>query len=602
MQRRALLIAVFSLLVVLASAVAWHVARGAQMADLRARGIEALSLKSRSVVSEIERFRYMPFVLAQDERIQQLLDRGGGAALAERANHYLETVNRSAGSDELYVMDREGLTLAASNWREETSFVGHSYAFRPYFKDAMAMGEGRYYAVGVTTGVPGYFLAHRIETPSGTLGVAVVKIDLAQLESTWRGAGDAAGLADSAGIIFLSSVPEWKYRPLLPIAPQDRARILETRQFDPVAIDLPPLLGPSGASAGSDLFVPVEDNTMLMQMVEVPSEGWRIVAASDIAPVQWIANLVAAIVFLAAALLFALGFYLRERQHRIRVKLDAHDALERRVEERTRELADANTTLALEIEERRRAQDHLQLAQDELIQAAKLAALGQMSAAIVHEVSQPVGAMENYLAATGVLAARGEVEAVRGNVEVARDLLRRMQRTIQHLKSFARKEKGQLEQVDVAQVLGAAVELVQHRSKRLGAEVALNLPPTLSPVRASPVRLEQVFVNLLSNALDAVEAVEAPRIEIGAREADGMLWIEVVDNGCGFPAENAHRLTEPFFTTKRTGEGLGLGLSISRAIIEDLGGSLQARAGVVSGSVFSIAIPSMEARPMRVAE
>ena len=602
MQRRALLIAVLALLVVLASAVAWHVARGAQMADLRARGIEALSLKSRSVVSEIERFRYLPFVLAQDERIQQLLDRGGGAPLAERANLYLETVNRSAGSDELYVMDREGLTLAASNWREETSFVGHSYAFRPYFKDAMAKGEGRYYAVGVTTGVPGYFLAHRIETPSGTLGVAVVKIDLAPLESTWRGAGDAAGLVDGAGIIFLSSVPEWKYRPLSPISPQDRARILETRQFDPVAIDLPPLLGQSGASAGADLFVPVEGNTLLMQMVAVPSEGWRIIAASDIAPVQWIANLVAAIVFLAAALLFALGFYLRERQHRIRVKLDAHDALERRVEARTRELADANTTLALEIEERRRAQDHLQLAQDELIQAAKLAALGQMSAAIVHEVSQPVGAMENYLAATGVLAARGEVEAVRGNVEIARDLLRRMQRTIHHLKSFARKEKGQLEQVDVAQVLAAAVELVQHRSKRLGAEVVLDLPPMLSPVRASPVRLEQVFVNLLSNALDALEATQAPRIDISARESDGMLRIEVADNGCGFPAEDAHRLTEPFFTTKRTGEGLGLGLSISRAIIEDLGGSLQARAGAVSGSVFSIAIPAIEARPMRVAE
>jgi two-component system C4-dicarboxylate transport sensor histidine kinase DctB len=572
------------------------------MADLRARGIEALSLKSRSVVSEIERLRYLPFVLAQDERIQQLLDRGGGAALAGRANLYLETVNRSAGADELYVMNREGLTLAASNWREETSFVGHSYAFRPYFKDAMAKGEGRYYAVGVTTGVPGYFLAHRIETPSGTLGVAVVKIDLAPLESTWHGAGDAAGLVDGAGIVFLSSVPEWKYRPLRRLSPQDRTRILETRQFDPGAIDLPPLLGAAGDADGSDLFVPVAGNTMLMQMVEVPSEGWRIIAASDIAPVQWIANLVAAIVFLAAALLFALGFYLRERQHRIRVKLGAHDALERRVEERTHELADANRTLAQEIEERRRAQDHLQLAQDELIQAAKLAALGQMSAAIVHEVSQPVGAMENYLAATGVLAARGDVEAVRGNVEIARDLLRRMQRTIQHLKSFARKEKGQLEQVDVAQVLAAAVELVQHRTKRLGVEVALNLPPTLSPVRASPVRLEQVLVNLLSNALDAVETTQAPRIEIDAREADGVLRIEVADNGCGFSAENAHRLTEPFFTTKRTGEGLGLGLSISRAIIEDLGGSLQARAGAVSGSVFSIAIPAMEARPMRVAE
>ncbi|MEZ5830184.1 MAG: ATP-binding protein [Dongiaceae bacterium] len=228
-----------------------------------------------------------------------------------------------------------------------------------------------------------------------------------------------------------------------------------------------------------------------------------------------------------------------------------------------------------------------------------------MSAAIVHEVSQPVGAMENYLAATGVLAARGEVEAVRGNVEVARDLLRRMQRTIQHLKSFARKEKGHLEQVDVTQVLSAAVELVQHRNRRIGADISLHVPERLPPVRASPVRLEQVFVNLLGNALDAVEASDAPRIEVTVHEAGCKLCIEFADNGCGFAPEHAHRLTEPFFTTKRTGEGLGLGLSISRAIIEDLGGSLKARAGEKAGSVFSIEIPLMPEnrdRQMQVAE
>src|SRR5262249_51648803 len=157
-------------------------------------------------------------------------------------NRYLEAVNRSAGSLALFVMDSTGRTLASSNWRDATSFVGKSYEFRPYFKDAVEKGEGRYYAIGATSGIPGYFLSHRIETAAGALGVAVVKVDMSPLERAWREAGERAGLADRAGMIFLSSIDEWRYRPLFPLSDNDRQRILSEKQYDPASVGRLPLL------------------------------------------------------------------------------------------------------------------------------------------------------------------------------------------------------------------------------------------------------------------------------------------------------------------------------------------------------------------------
>src|SRR5262245_21657629 len=190
MRMRIVLVLLAALTVLLVTTLAWLYQSRAELQALKRQAGESLSLKSSNVIAEIERYRYLPFVLGQDERIQRLLETGSDQDRVDAANKYFETANRSAGSDVLYAMDAAGTTLASSNWNEPTSFVGQQYGFRPYFKDALERGEGHYYAVGVTTGVPGYFLSRRIETAMQKVGVVVAKVDLSDLEGTWRTAGE----------------------------------------------------------------------------------------------------------------------------------------------------------------------------------------------------------------------------------------------------------------------------------------------------------------------------------------------------------------------------------------------------------------------------
>jgi C4-dicarboxylate-specific signal transduction histidine kinase len=312
-----LLLCALTVLVVTASA--WLYERQRTMQALKHQAAESLSLKNSNVIAEVARYRYLPFVLGQDERVQRLLDVEGDQTLVDGANKYLETINASAGSSALFLLNAEGTALASSNWQDgEYSFVGKSYAIRPYFKDALISGEGRYYAVGITTGKPGYFLSRRIKTAAGNLGVAVVKVDMSVLEKTWTIAGERVGLIDSAGVIFLSSVDDWKYRPLFPLSSEDRERMLSEHQYPPEAVNAPPLLPQGRFDSLENLRLQVEGSTMLLQFTKIPDHGWRIVAAYDLASVSTAANLVAAIVFLAAALLCVLGFYLLERRQRDR--------------------------------------------------------------------------------------------------------------------------------------------------------------------------------------------------------------------------------------------------------------------------------------------
>ncbi|MEQ9332650.1 ATP-binding protein [Thalassobaculum sp.] len=584
--RRSIVVALTVAVGVMAlSAAVWQITVDAGRARLSRALADKLTVTGRAVLSEVERFRYLPGVLALDPRVTALIDRDGSSDRIEVANRFLTRLRDHAGADELYVLDADGTTLAASNWAEETSFVGRNYRFRSYFKDALAKGEGRFYAVGVTTGKPGYFLASRIATGSGALGVAVVKVDMAPLELAWSRAGERAGVADPAGVIFLTGHLPWKYRLLDPLPDQALANILEARQYDGVRlVATPPLT--AGTPYGDEAeAVSDAGGDYLLRRRRIAPEGWQLFATASLAPVLSQARLAALLSTAGALLAAAVVLYLRQRRQIVRMTLDAHAALERRVAERTRELA-------REVEERRRAEAELRDAQEDLIQAAKLAALGRMSTAIVHEVSQPLAAMETTLASTALLADRGTPDDVKRTVGTARDLVRRMQRTVRHLKSFARRDRGGAGPVDPARAVEAAVELAQHRARDQGLEIAVDTA-AVPAVLGHAVRLEQVVLNLLVNALDAVRAAAEPSVRVSLTTADGTVSIAVLDNGSGVDEALRDRITEPFFTTKETGEGLGLGLAISRAIVEDLGGSLDFAGNPGGGSVFTVRLPAV---------
>jgi histidine kinase len=306
------LLPLLALLAILLAAAAWLATSRWQMDALRRAADESLSLKSHNVVTQVERFRPLPFVLAQDDRIRRLLRSPDDPTLAYEADRYLALVADATGSDVLYVMDAKGLTLAASN----AAFLRQSYGFRPYFQDALAAGSGRYYGVGVTTGKPGYFLAARVDGEGEALGVVAVKVDMTPLERAWAEAGESVGLVDRAGMIFLSSEFDWSLRPFAPLSPADRVRMQQERQYPPEALKRPPLLAIDPALASGDVYLSSAEGETVIRVLDIPSDGWRIFDATEVAPVRVAAGLAAALVLLAAMLLLTAALSLRTRRHR----------------------------------------------------------------------------------------------------------------------------------------------------------------------------------------------------------------------------------------------------------------------------------------------
>lgn len=530
--------------------------RYASLARLDTEIQDRLTVARHAVVSEIERFRYLPGLVGQDARVTGLLQ---GEAPAEAANGYLRRVRDLSGVDEIYVIDPSGTTRAASNWNEPGSFLGQNYGFRPYFRRALAEGEARYYAVGVTTGKPGYFLASRLGPADRPLGVAVAKVDLAGLQATWVRAGEAVALADPLGVVFLAGPQGWLYRPLAPLDPQSRALLHAERRYAGLAVDEAQPLGPEMAT-DAGLALRVAD-------AAIAPDDWRLLVGLPTAPALATARLSGLIVALAGLLASAGLLALHERRQLLRERLNQHALLEQAVAERTE-------ALAHEIEERRRAEHELRETHEHLVHAAKLAVLGRMSSTIVHEVSQPLSALEATLAAAELHLGRDNPERALRSVRSGRDLLLRMQKMVKALKSFGSRQRlDPPEPVDMGTVLAAAAEVLAPRLRELG--VRLELPPAevLPPVRGHAVRLEQVATNLILNAAEATASGGGrDPVEVRLEPLAEGLRLTIADRGPGIPEALREKILEPFFTTRTT--GLGLGLSIVRTMLEQMAGSL----------------------------
>ncbi|MBD3787798.1 MAG: sensor histidine kinase, partial [Sphingomonadales bacterium] len=584
--RAALWAVLASALVLGAAGISYQITHRAGLAALDQRLADRLTVTRHSVVSEIERFRYLPSVVGRDARILALLAAGpeDDAARMVPANLYLEAVRALSAVDELYLLDAQGRTVAASNWNRPGSFLGQDYAFRPYFRDAMRAGEGRYYAVGVTTGKPGYFLAARIGPAEAPLGVAVVKVDMAPLEATWVRGNEAVGLADDFGVVFLAGRKAWRYRPLTGLAQGPLALLWAERRYE--GLDL----AAAAPLVDDDRILSAADGPMRLATEALEPDGWRILAAEPLGPVTDRARLVAALSGLGMALAVVLGLIWRQRRQIVRLRLDQADWLEARVAERTR-------ALAHEVEERRRAEDELRRTHDSLVHAAKLAVLGRMSSSIVHEVSQPLSALDTTLAAAELHLRGADPERVGRSLASARALLHRMQEMVRTLKRFgARQKPGAPEPVDLAAVVATAAEVLEPRLRELRLSLRADLAPGLPPVAGQPAQLQQVLTNLALNAAEAQraahpEAADDPPVEITARTDGARLRVTIADRGPGIPEELRAQIFEPFFTTRTSGEGLGLGLAITRTILEHMGAGLAFAARPGGGTLAELDLP-----------
>ncbi|KAF1051568.1 MAG: C4-dicarboxylate transport sensor protein DctB [Stenotrophomonas maltophilia] len=535
---------------------------------------EQLALYANTLGTLIERFRSLPAVLALDPDLRQGLAGPLTPAVQQALSLKLQHINDAARSSTLELLDPSGLAVAASNWQLPTSYVGHNYGFRPYFQQAMQHGTGRFYAVGVTSGVPGYFLANAVRDEAGKfLGAIVVKLEFPDLERQWSQTPDGVLVSDANGIVFLANHPGWRYRELQPLDTFARLELAQTRQYDrqpltPLRHQLHEALGEH--SRVVRIAGPEGERDYLWQSLELPDDGWTLHLLRDTAALQGdilTARLAAAGAWLTLVFLL---LWLQQRWRIGRLRQRSREELERLVEQRT---ADLRT------------------AQDGLVQAAKLAALGQMSAALAHEINQPLTAQRMQLASVRLLLDAGRSAEARSALDRVDDLLERMGALTGHLKSFSRKTPGGLrERIELGHVLEQALQLL---AVRIRAEHVDIRPQLQSPawVLGDAIRLEQVLVNLLRNALDAVAGHPQAQVSIHLQR-DATHWcLQIADNGPGIAAEHLGDVFDPFFTTKPVGEGLGLGLAVSYGIVHELGGRLAASNRPEGGALFSLRLP-----------
>jgi two-component system C4-dicarboxylate transport sensor histidine kinase DctB len=553
---------------------------GAQRAqrDLLAQGQRQLQLMAPELQSVLERFETLPFVLGQQTDLTFALAHPDDPQAIARLNQTLQTIQQQARVGALYLMDRSGLTIGASNWDQPLGFAGKNFSYRPYFKEAIQGRAGRFYGIGTNTSEPGYFIAqpvYRNGSAGGPIaGVITVKISLSEFEHNWRSSEEPILLADRSGVIFLGNRPDWRYHSLGPLGPGTLAELASTQQY--MGQNITPLPKQAGPAATQKV------GRLGWELILFPNQA-RVIRSG----IYWA---------LATTLLLACAgvsyWALHQRRRRMEEKVASARELESRIAERTRQLSDTNRNLEQRYAKLQETEKMLRSTQNELVQAGKLAMLGQMAAGMTHELNQPLAAIRAFADNARTFLARGQSEQASNNLSHISDASARMGAIISQLKGFARKGET-IAAVDLARSARASAFLLESDFKR--REVALDIDTGAAPllVAGDAVRIEQVLINLIRNALDAVESAPHRRVCVSLDQADGQGIVRIRDTGSGIPENVAAHLFEPFFTTKPTGKGLGLGLAISSSIVQAMNGQLMARNHRDGGAEFEVRFPLM---------
>ena len=583
-SKPALLIPLFGAL-----AIALIALSSMKLTEIRLRRDANLDLVSEGelISNTVDRLRHLPVAVAHHPYIIAALASTAAplsedqAMLDTLSNNYLQTVSEAAGTSLLYIIDAQGRTRAANNWRGADSLVGNRYQFRPYFQKAMLGKEVRYYAVGVTTGEAGYYFAQPVRDKGTIVGVAVAKLELETLQRQWQEKKPHSLLIDEEGVTILSSNPQWRFRTTNTLSKEQIENFQSQRKYANQTLQP---LNLSSSLTSSKLRI--DSQQFLSSTIDLPLQSWQLVQLTPMAPV-YNAGIVAALVSgLLAGLSTVIFLYRRERQRKNILSLAAQDAA------RMRSL---NQQLQAQIGERRKAEYHLKEAQAELIQASKLAALGQMSAAIAHEVNQPLSAIRTFSASAKLLLDRNRVAEAHQNLDEIHALTERLAILTYDLKTFARKSDVPREQVS----LQACIERVTSTLNTDLCERQIRLdvikPQKSVCVLGNAIRVEQVLSNLIRNAMDATnDVVEKGIVSLSVCREKHEAVIRVQDNGSGMTEADISHVFEPFFTTKPMGEGVGLGLSIAYGIIEEMGGQLRVRNSNEGGALFSVRLPYYE--------
>lgn len=519
-----------------------------------------LALYSGTLLSELRQTAIVPQLLARDPTLIGALNSGNFSQSTQRLISFVDEI----GAETLTLLDAEGRVVAST----DRTRLGSRHQDAPYYTQAMGADATMFNVYKDEVGAYNFIYSRRIESQGVTIGVIFVEADLQKYEHAWAGISDAVIVTDNTGVIILSTEPLWRGL--------GEAEAL-ARQLPSGAIQRAIQTTSDWTAVPADAYLRGEG--MMRVESRVAFRGWRMAGFRTYAGVRERVNGFLALEVMGFAVFLAFCFYYLSRQSVDRMQ---------RFQQESADLRQLNLRLQREIAERERVQKTLEVAEQTIAQSSKLAALGQMSAAVSHELNQPLAAMKTYLAGARLLLGRNRPDEALVSFHRIDDLLERMGAITRQLKSYARKGGDSLVPVNLNSAIGAVLSMMELQLKQEAVHIIRRATETPIWVLGDRVRIEQVLVNLLRNAIDATQGVVDPEIEI--RLAGGEhATLTVRDNGYG--VDDLDALFEPFYTTKQPGEGVGLGLAISSGIVTDLGGRLLVRNVEDGGALFEMQLP-----------
>ena len=524
------------------------------------------ALYTGNLLSELQRSSVVPLLLARDPALILALSGNNFSGSSAR----LISAQKEIGAASIRLLDASGRLVGST----DRNLLGTNYVQEPFFVESLRSKDTVF---NVTTNPQGgyeFTYSRAVVSDGRTLGVVVVGTDLTPLVRSWAGISDAIAVTDSEGHIILSTEPRWRGLTL--------PEALEVRSA-PSSISRAFQVTADWTSPAADAYL--QGKAVMQTETRIPFRGWKMISFTTYDSVRERVNAVLALVIMGFAILLAAAFYLLSRRARVESAAYMRESADLRA---------LNMRLTREIAERERVQKELRVAEQTVQQSSKLAALGEMSAGVSHELNQPLAAMKTYLAGARLLLQRGRGEEALSSFQRIDDLVERMGAITRQLKSYARKGGEAFEPVDLRAALSSALVMMEPQLRSRTIRLQRNVPRYPVMVYCDRIRLEQIIINLLRNAVDAIKGIREPVIEITVN-AGSHAFLSIRDNGPG--VSDLENLFEPFFTTKKPGEGTGLGLAISSGIAADFGGRLTAHNASDEGgkgAVFELELPLLD--------
>lgn len=557
---------------------------------LRKDAMVTAQTQANELRSELQKFLLVPIILRENPDVTDAL-MNDSARNISKLNKKLKSLTDQTNATYIYVVDKTGRTIASSNYQDDMSFVGYDYQYRPYFIQAMENGQAQYYAKGQTTGRSGLFLSGRISNSDDAMGVIVVKVEFEDVSERWRDPNATSFVVNEDGIILISGDEALSHTTIKDISEDKQAEILEARQFGTT-----PLTTATVNLSGQPFSKDSQGRKALKSEVEISELNWNLFRLTSVNNAMTSATYRAQLIILIVGLiLFALIFTYYRRRAREREKEAVTHLLESEVARQTKELSETNTKLEHEITQREAVNMRFRAAREELAQANRLGSVGAITASVAHELNQPVAAIRTFAENGLKFLERGNADKTSSNLNTIVSLTERIGSISTQLRRYARRGTQKIKFVELRDIFDGVTLLIGEllRSKKITLKIddKLNQMP---PVQAGRVRLEQVFVNLIQNAIDALKDHPSPKVNISIREEARHVEVLFEDNGPGIDTAIASQIFTPFITSKP--DGMGIGLGIAKDILMEFGGSIElAPSPILGGAAFLIKLKKYEA-------